>query len=412
MFRVAAFLLGTLFLTSLVPAADDAIKGFPELPKEPEATGAMFQSFPGRYGAVKARLLREVGGNEVTERVVGLGLVWLAKQQKEDGSWEFDAGNKTDRIAATGLALLPFLGAGEKHFGKGDHVKTVRAGLNFLLKHCASAGDKAGKLSGNADSQAIAALALCEAYGMSRDKNLLEPAKAAVNYLVKTQAANGSWGEPAKPFEQVTSLVGWPVQALKTAKLVKDIEVPAATIKKAVDFLDLTAAGSRKAMYGYDDSTGAAPGTSLSAVGVLCRYLIDGWGPDAAGMAEGVVGLMKRAPVPVQAKTLPDMYFHFHATQVVRFFDGEEWKQWNEGPKGMDGTRKGGMRDMFVELQYKKDGLHQGSWEPETGWVGKNWGRLGTTALCVLTLEVYYRQLPLYKRVDGGLKSLEDVPKK
>jgi hypothetical protein len=32
---------------------------------------------------------------------------------------------------------------------------------------------------------------------------------------------------------------------------------------------------------------------------------------------------------------------------------------------------------------------------------------LGTTCLALLTLEVYYRHLPLYKRDNGGLAELE-----
>jgi hypothetical protein len=43
-----------------------------------------------------------------------------------------------------------------------------------------------------------------------------------------------------------------------------------------------------------------------------------------------------------------------------------------------------------------------GSWEPEPGFIGRACGRLGTTALCLLTLEVYYRHLPLYKRGNNG----------
>ena len=39
--------------------------------------------------------------------------------------------------------------------------------------------------------------------------------------------------------------------------------------------------------------------------------------------------------------------------------------------------------------------------------IGGACGRLGTTCLALLTLEVYYRHLPLYKRDSGGLADLE-----
>jgi hypothetical protein len=60
------------------------------------------------------------------------------------------------------------------------------------------------------------------------------------------------------------------------------------------------------------------------------------------------------------------------------------------------------MRDLLIGVQNKKAGPNEGSWDPETGFIGRNCGRLGTTAMCLLTLEVYYRHLPLYKRASTG----------
>jgi hypothetical protein len=354
-------------------------------------TGAM----PGRSGATKSKLIKDGGGNADTERAVALGLAWLARQQKPDGSWVFDQGDKAEVIAATGMALLPFLAAGETHKSGNRYQKTVSAGLNFLIRNLSTSTGKFAH-AGTMYAQAIGTIPLCEAYGMTKDKSLLlGPAQAAINYIQKAQGANGSWGYAANTTGD-TSIVGWQVQALEAALLSKDIIVDPKVIQKAIDFLNISGGGSRKAMYGYNDSTGAAPGTSLTAVGLLSRYYIDKWGPETAGMAEGVIGLMKKAPVATKA--VPDMYFYYYATQVVHFFEGDEWKEWNEGKKGADGVRKGGMRDWLVDIQIKKDGANQGSFEPEPGFIGRSCGRLGTTSMALLTLEVYYRHLPLYKR--------------
>jgi len=365
--------------------------------------GHIFAAFPGRSGATKSKLLREGGGNEASERAVALGLAWLARQQKPDGSWVFDGNYRADNIASTGMALLPFLAAGETHKTGKKYTRTVHAGLNYLIKNCPLSGNNAGRMSANAYAQAIGTLALAEAYGMTKDRAMLfAPAQAAVNYIQRAQAANGSWGYTfGNPGD--TSIVGWQIQALQAARLSKDLVVDPKVIKKAIEFLNHAGAGSRKSAYGYNDSAGAAPGTALTAVGLLCRYYIDGWGPDNGGMAEGVLGLMRRAPAgttaaPRNNRPALDMYFYYYATQVVHFFEGDEWKDWNEGPKGPDGVRRGGMRDWLIELQNKKDGPNQGSYEPEGGWIGRSCGRLGTTALAILTLEVYYRHLPLYKR--------------
>ena len=63
------------------------------------------------------------------------------------------------------------------------------------------------------------------------------------------------------------------------------------------------------------------------------------------------------------------------------------------------------MRDWLVDLQFLRAGhKDDGSWEPDKGFIGQQCGRVGTTCLCLLTLEVYYRHLPLYRRDMGGNK--------
>ena len=366
-------------------------------PGDPKTPGML----PSRSGATKTKLLKEYGGTTESEKAVSLGLAWLARQQKPDGSWAFDQGSKEKVVAATGLALLPFLGAGVTHKAKdkedeGKYTKTVSAGLAYLMKQCPVNGPNAGRLSADMYEQGIATLALCEAYGMTKDPVLKPHAQAAVNFIQKAQSANGSWGYGAGQNGD-TSILGWQVQALFAAQQTKDLVVDERVIKKAVQFLDSVAAGARKATYGYSTSAGAQPGTALTAVGLWSRACIDKWGPEHPGMAEGVTGLMKNPPAGKGA--MKNLYYYHYATQVVRAAGGDEWKTWNEGPKAADGTRKGGMRDWLVQAQVRKedDATKHGSWDPEIGWFGQSCGRLGTTAVCVLQLEVYYRYLPLFK---------------
>lgn len=362
----------------------------------------------GRSGATKSRLLREGGGNEASERAVGMGLAWLAKQQKADGGWTYDLGRKDERAAATGMALLPFLAAGVTHkknkeYEQKGYDQVVLKGLGFLMKLCAPSGANAGRMSTDVYAQGIATIPLCEAYGMTKDPLLKPYAQAAINFIQRTQGPNGSWGY-GNSGNGDTSIVGWQIQALKAAKLSKDLVVDDRVIQKANKFLDFAAAGSRKSMYGYADSGGAAPGTALTAVGLLCRYYVSDWGPVHPGMIDGVGGLMKQGPRGMATGTptaVMNMYYYYYATQVVHFFEGDDWKTWNEGPKQADGTRKGGMRDWLVQTQLRAD-TNSGSWDPENGWIGRECGRLGTTCMCLLTLEVYYRHLPLYKRGADG----------
>jgi hypothetical protein len=135
----------------------------------------------------------------------------------------------------------------------------------------------------------------------------------------------------------------------------------------------------------------------MTAVGLLCRYYIDGWGPTNPGMQAGVKFLMQ-SRMPDSGGAL-DMYYYYYATQVVHFYEGDEWhKQWN--PK---------MRERLISLQVKDASRKKdfGSWDKDGAHIGTHCGRLGTTCFALLTLEVYYRHIPLYKRDSGGLKELE-----
>ena len=324
-----------LLLVLLLSTADAAQPD----PKEKEPPPG---PFAGRDGKAKEKLLKDFGGTDASENAIALGLIWLGKQQKKDGSWEYDGTGKVELTAATGMAVLAYLGAGDTHKEKGKHQKTIQSGLNWLVKHCPATGANAGKFqsAGTMYGQAIGTLALLEAYGMTKDKALLlGPAQAAVNYIQKAQATNGSWGyRPGELGD--TSIVGWQIQALHAAKLTKDIKVDDKVIKNAIKFLDFAGAGDNKSRYGYRDAVGATDGTSLTAVGLLCRERIDGWDAKNAGLTEGVEGLLSRGPAPFGVKQI-DRYYATTALQVLREYGGDEWKTWNEGRRGPMGLQGG-----------------------------------------------------------------------
>ena len=79
------------------------------------------------------------------------------------------------------------------------------------------------------------------------------------------------------------------------------------------------------------------------------------------------------------------MYYNYYATQVMHHWGGPEWDRWNNV-----------MREHLIRTQIR-DGHATGSWDvaDRHGSLG---GRLYMTTLALLTLEVYYRHLPLYQK--------------
>lgn len=355
----------------------------------------------GRKAANRRNLALSGGGTEASEAAVERGLAWLAAHQFDDGGWRFNledcpqcagacrhSGFRSSTTDSTGLALLCFLGAGYTQH-EGPYQETVANGLYYLQQRMlltSLGGDlrdrsvisdsESGPLviqkSGNMYSQGIATLALCEAYAMTFDKTLAGPAQKAVDFIANAQHQQGGWRyEPGEPGD--LSVTGWQITALKSAKHGK-LRVPRDVWYRAMDFLD-GVQDSRGAQYGYREPTKKE--SSMTAVGLFSRMML-GWPHSHKPLLKGVALLGEQTPHENH------MYYNYYASQVLRHHGGSAWERWN--PR---------MRDYLVGLQATK-GHETGSW-----YIDENWslpgGRLYSTTLAILTLEVYYRYMPMYQ---------------
>jgi hypothetical protein len=353
-------------------------------------------SLGGRSGAAREELLRQGGGNRESEAAVAAGLTWLVQHQALDGHWSLDAfhtharcnctgfGQRND-TAGTALALLPLLGAGETH-RKGPHSRSVQRGLNYLLARQKRDGDFGEGMY----AQGLATIALCEAYALTTDPVLKGPAQRAINFIVQAQHEGGGWRYvPRQPGD--TSVTGWQVMALKTGQLA-GLTVPKETFKDVSRFLNSVASPDDSG-YGY---MGPGPTPTLTAVGLLCRMLL-GAGPREASLLKGVERLKDSPPDRMRNSS----YYCYYATQVMHHLGGEVWEDWN--PK---------MRDLLIETQDKgTDARHphqKGSWSPTGDMHAGQGGRLMTTSFALLTLEVYYRHVPLYARAKDGAREKKE----
>jgi hypothetical protein len=324
-----------------------------------------------------------------SEEAVERGLEWLAEHQGASGGWSTnnfqihrtgvcDCLNQGQEhnVGATAFALLPFLGANETH-KHGRYTARLQKAINWLLS---KQNKQEGNFSDNAYENALATIAICEAYGMTHDPALKFPGQAAVSYIARAQSPFGGWGYSPGSKTPDLSVTGWQFSALK-AGAYAGLSVPKETFNKVGDFLD-SVADSNGQGYGYN-APGAARATS--ATGLLCREYLDRKTPHPT-LQKGIEQLL--LPQNFVSKEAPGLYFVFYATQVMHHHGGKPWQTWNAKA-----------RDFLIDLQdhgTTPDHPHQkGSWSPVGSEYEKEGGRLMFTSLALLTLEVYYLHVPL-----------------
>lgn len=350
----------------------------------PTEVAAPADPFAQRAPETRRELVERLGGSKETEEAVARALVWLAAHQAEDGRWaseDFDdacgkCGGKASTnsdIATTGLALLCFMGADHSHVKDGPYREVVSKGLRWLLRMQSQTGDLRGDET--MYSHGIAAIALAEAYGLTRDPALEQPVRAATRFIVEARnRTRGGWRyDPGQAGD--TSVLGWQVMALASAKRA-GIDVPQEAMEAAAEWLDKVSTG-HPGLYAYQPRQPPTP--TMTAEGLFVQQLL-GRDRGEPEMRASVEMVMKNLPRWGRQSTT---YYWYYATLAMFQHGGEEWTRWNAAV-----TRE-------LLRHQRKDGSAAGSWDPIDQWARVG-GRVYQTAVCTLSLEVYYRYLPMY----------------
>jgi hypothetical protein len=407
------------------------------------------------------------GPTQGTEKSVLEGLRWLVRHQSEDGAWHaatlreqcserkciaddvvypehFDEG-------LTGLALLAFLGAGFGHDAKQDLVDTamgekyrigdvVKNGLKWLKDRQRENG--AFSERGFMYNEALASMAMSEAYGLTGSRYWKEPAEKSVAYLVAAQKIaphdGGPWGwrygslaeararKERGEIDEATffvesqdadiSVTCWVIMALKSARL-SGLEVPEHAFEGGWRFAEYVT--GREGMVGYlnpemagDTVSGVGdhyqyhPGV-MSALGMLVRTFVRHDLSDPA-LELGAKYILRDQPAITDEMLSVDYYYWYYATLALHQFDGPDspregqtkgdyWKPWNEA-----------MIETLLELQdenKERDICSRGGWLAPDRWGMGHGGPIYATAISTLTLEVYYR----YENAFGMAKEAKPV---
>jgi hypothetical protein len=247
-------------------------------------------------------------------------------------------------------------------------------------------------------SHAIGTMALCEAYGLSGDPKLRGPAQRAIDFIGSAQSpTDGGWRYvPGAPGD--TSVFGWQMFALRSARLA-GLRVPKNVLKGCRSYLDEAAADPRKVTYSY--MPGRPPTPVMTAEALLARQYL-GWPRDFPALVKGAAMVATN----LEESKERNIYYWYYATQLLHNMQNKDWKRWNVR-----------VRDGLVGLQVNGAGCDRGSWDPNSPQADA-WGRTDTrhgagrlfvTSLSILTLEVYYRYLPLYQPTDTDKLKLDDT---
>ena len=401
----------------------------------------------GAYGQRgDSDVVRANGGTRQSEAAVELGLAWLAKVQEKDGAWTCDCEIMTQypgpagSIGATGLATLAFLGAGYTHQDKGQYHATVDKALTWLLKQ----QDKEGRFKSQLFyEQGIATMVLCEAYGMTQDPLLRKPAEKGVEFILKNMgksmdpksikdieaqiatlrgelaALNGRYKNVLdhRTLQSIASQVrdlqnqiselnrqlqgsqypeggfgyngpgndahvtSFQVMALKSAKLAK-LDVPEEAFDRLRKYYDMALRPDYRTNYGVNITNNSTK--ARTALGLFCRIFLD-VGTKSRKIEKIADVIAKDGPMFKQEELwfhdkepIPNYFQIYYGTYGMFQMGGDYWKNWNSQ-----------FRDRLIAEQFKNPENLRGSWTPGFG------GRVVTTAIAIMALEVYYRYLPV-----------------
>lgn len=368
--------------------------------------------------------------------------------------------NYTDRfdVGLTGLAVLAFLGANYNFDSRQVMVDTVnqkkisigprvKAGLQWLKQKQKPDG------SFTPDetfmyNEAIATLALTEACALAQGASrrvYREAAQKGLDFLVSAQKTNPSdpnrkWGwryiTPAEieaqrgnfPNEKTfneelfnadISVTGWVVMALKSG-VEAGLNVPQTTIAGALDFARAMAVldeGEKKGLSGYlkRDQAGAKiigehddydyHRASMASVNMCVRIFLE-HNPDDPYLVAAADNLIKDLPDVKNKGLSVDYYYWYYGSLALNQIDGPDSptrtnRYWSAWTRAMQGA--------ILDLQEKQSNktCSSGGWLARDRWT-YGVGPVYSTAINVLTLEVYYRYANAFgasgRNVDAGGK--------
>jgi hypothetical protein len=334
-------------------------------------------------------------------------LEWLRRHQDEDGKWDCDQfmkhddagkpacdgpGNAVHDVGVTGLALLAFLGDGHT-LRSGSYRETVRKAVMWLRAQQQPNGLFGTPVSHDfVYDHAIAAYAMCEAYGLSGYITLRECAQGGINYLEAHRNPYGVWRYQPRDNDNDTSVTGWCIMAYSTARHF-GLQVNTSALQLAAAWLDqvsepngthgYTKAGEPSSRKPGDHATRfpVDRGAAMTAVGLFSRFFLGQDANEKPLLKAAADRLLEKPPVWDTKSGAIDHYYWYYASYALFQMGGTRWTTWQKK-----------LEPVLLKNQHRdvaNMNLH-GSWDPACVW-GEDGGRVYSTAILALCLQANYR---------------------
>lgn len=345
------------------------------------------------------------GGGERTLDAMEKALAWLAAHQNPDGSWYFMPGHEAlkpgDKVqpkaaekegvvvpnthlkninSITASAILAFLGAGYSETS-GKYKRVVSNGIRFLNRSVKNLISKKKKPHFDRNyGTGMVLMALAEASIFGSSPTTKANANAIAELLLSYYKGEKGWGYNGAGED--FSVSGWIALGLKSAR---QAQLPAMNDKITKDFYKtygewVTEQTNPDSGLGHYREPKGNGSQAMGYVGMFQKQFLGFPKNDPFLMKAAEVGI-KNIPQLFVAKGDLNEYNIYYGTLASFQQQGEFWKKWNAA-----------MKKTLVTRQLPGDPEKLGgSWHPSGRHVGEHGGRVMTTALFCLCLEVYFR---------------------
>ncbi len=317
------------------------------------------------------------GVNKEIHEAVQRGLLWLSRNQANDGSWRNAGGYGTYPAAMTGLAGMALIASGSTPT-RGKYWREVRQSVDFLMKNADSGSGVISVPQEEGRSMyghGFATLYLASVFGMEEDTRKQDKLKRildkAVSLIGSAQSSAGGWIYTPDSSSDEGSVTVTQVQALRACQR-SGILVDKKVVDRAVGYIKRCQNADGSIRYSLNSGNDGRPAITAAGIAVLYNA---GVYDDQPFVEKAYEYCKKHIQISVDS-TGHHFYTHLYWGQALYQRGGKDWADYYS------------KKASWLLKQQKKDG----------SWDGDGVGTVYGTAIALTVLQLPYALAPIYQR--------------